>query len=150
LAEDCSRSHWYKRRARNASEYGAKPRSREPNDRTTFAVTSVNPSTGGVYDNVVGDNVADGNGTDKAPTQFGGGGRGSGIRLFASGPGSAVYDNVVIDNEVSGDGLAGIAMHAQLPGGEDIDGNCSGTTTLGPTTSAATRSTARPDRGTSR
>ena len=83
----------------------------------------MNPTLGGVYGNVVRDNVADGNGTDKAPPQFGGGGSGSGIGLFGSGPGSAVYNNVVVDNEASGNGLAGIAMHAHLPGGEDIDGN---------------------------
>ena len=92
-------------------------------DPTTFEVTAVNPTLGGVYGNVVRDNVADGNGTDKAPPQFGGGGSGSGIGLFASGPGSAVYNNLVVDNEASGNGLAGIAMHAHLPGGEDIDGN---------------------------
>jgi Periplasmic copper-binding protein (NosD) len=92
-------------------------------DATTFQVTAVNPTMGGVYGNVVRDNVADGNGTDKAPVQFGGGGSGSGIGLFASGPGSAVYNNLVVDNEASGNGLAGIAMHAHLPGGEDMNGN---------------------------
>jgi hypothetical protein len=92
-------------------------------DPTTFKVTSINPTLGGVYNNVVVDNVADGNGTDKAPPQFGGGGSGSGIGLFASGPGSAVYNNLVVDNEASGNGLAGIAMHAHHPGGEVIDGN---------------------------
>ena len=84
-------------------------------DPTTFAVTAVNPTVGGVYGNVVRDNVADGNGTNPAPPEFGGGGSGSGIGLFASGPGSAVYDNVVVDNEASGNGLAGIAMHAHPP-----------------------------------
>lgn len=90
---------------------------------TTFQVTAVNPKLGGVYGNIVRDNVADGNGTDKAPPQFGGGGTGSGIGLFGSGPGSAVYNNLVENNEASGNGLAGIAMHAHLPGGEDISGN---------------------------
>ena len=90
---------------------------------STFKVTAVNPTLGGVYGNVVRDNIADGNGTDKAPIQFGGGGSGSGIGLFGSGPGSAVYNNVIVDNEASGNGLAGLAMHAHLPGGEDIDGN---------------------------
>jgi parallel beta-helix repeat protein len=92
-------------------------------DPTTFQVTAVNPTVGGVYGNVVRDNIADDNGTNKAPAQFGGGGSGSGIGLFGSGPGSAVYDNVIVDNEASGNGLAGLAMHAHLPGGEDIDGN---------------------------
>ena len=92
-------------------------------DPNTFQVTAVNPTLGGVYDNVVRDNTADGNGTNPAPPQFGGGGSGSGIGLFASGPGSAVYDNIVVDNEASGNGLAGIAMHAHHPGGEDMNGN---------------------------
>jgi parallel beta-helix repeat protein len=90
---------------------------------TTFAITAVNPTLGGVYGNIVRDNIADGNGTDLAPPQFGGGGSGSGIGLFGSGPGSAVYNNVVENNEASGNGLAGIALHAHLPGGEDINGN---------------------------
>jgi hypothetical protein len=92
-------------------------------DPTTFKVTSVNPTQGGVYGNVVRDNIADGNGTDLAPPQFGGGGSGSGLGLFGSGPGSAVYNNFIVDNEASGNGLAGLTMHAHHPGGEDIDGN---------------------------
>lgn len=92
-------------------------------DPTTFTVTAVNPTLGGVYGNVVRDNVADRNGTDLAPAEFGGGGSGSGIGLFASGPGSAVYNNFVVDNEASGNGLAGIAIHAHHPGGEKIDDN---------------------------
>lgn len=92
-------------------------------DPTTFQVTAVNPTMGGVYGNVVRDNVADGNGTNPAPPQFGGLGSGSGIGLFASRPGSAVYNNIVVDNEASGNGLAGIAMHAHVPGGSDMDGN---------------------------
>jgi parallel beta-helix repeat protein len=92
-------------------------------DPKTFEVTAVNPNLGGVYGNIVRENTADDNGTDKAPPQFGGGGSGSGIGLFGSGPGSAVYDNVVDDNEATGNGLAGITIHAHLPGGEDINGN---------------------------
>ena len=86
-------------------------------------VTAVNPTVGGVYGNVVRDNIADDNGTKKAPALFGGGGSGSGIGLFGSGPGSAVYNNLIVGNEASGNGLAGLAMHAHKPGGEDIDGN---------------------------
>jgi len=92
-------------------------------DPSTFAVTARNPMAGGIYDNLVVGNIADDNGTNTAPPQFGGGGSGSGIGLFGSGPGSAVYDNVVTGNEASGNGLAGIAMHAHTPGGEDINGN---------------------------
>ena len=92
-------------------------------DPNTFEVTAVNPTLGGVYDNIVRDNVTDNNGTDKAPPEFGGGGSGSGVGLFASGPGSAVYDNLIVDNEASGNGIAGIAIDAHNPGGEKIDGN---------------------------
>lgn len=92
-------------------------------DPTTFAVTGRNPSQGGVYGNVVRGNIADYNGTDKAPPQFGGGGSGAGIGLFGSGPGSAVYDNVVVHNEAHGNGLSGITIHAHHPGGEDMNGN---------------------------
>lgn len=100
-------------------------------DPTTFAVTGLNPSAGGVYGNTVVGNIADSNGTDKAPPQFGGGGSGAGIGLFGSGPGSAVYDNTVVNNEASSNGLAGITVHAHHPGGEYMDGNAFVNNTLG-------------------
>ncbi|HKC28668.1 MAG TPA: hypothetical protein VKB75_11715 [Jatrophihabitans sp.] len=93
-------------------------------DKTTFEVTGRTPSKGGIFDNVVRDNVTIRNGTAKAPAQFGGvGGSGSGIGIFASGPGSAAYDNIVEHNFTWGNGLAGILIHAHHPGGEDINGN---------------------------
>jgi nitrous oxidase accessory protein NosD len=92
-------------------------------DPQTFQVTGRNPSRGGVYDNMVIDNVADDNGTASAPPQFGGGGSGSGIGVFGSGPGSAAYDNLIEGNEMSGNGLAGFTIHAHHPGGEDVNGN---------------------------
>jgi hypothetical protein len=94
-------------------------------DTTTkpYVVTGRNPSAGGIYDNVVRDNVAIANGTAKAPPQFGGGGSGSGLGLFGSGPGTGVYDNLVTHNFASGNGLAGFTIHAHLPGGEDLNGN---------------------------
>jgi nitrous oxidase accessory protein NosD len=92
-------------------------------DPNTFAVTGRNPSQGGVYDNVVINNVADYNGTAQAPPQFGGGGSGSGIGIFGSGPGSGAYDNLVGFNEMTGNGLAGFTIHAHHPGGEDVNGN---------------------------
>jgi parallel beta-helix repeat protein len=100
-------------------------------DPTTFAVTGLNPSAGGVYGNTVVGNIADDNGTDQAPPQFGGGGSGAGIGLFGSGPGSAVYDNTVANNEASGNGLAGITVHAHHPGGEFMNGNSLVNNTLG-------------------
>jgi nitrous oxidase accessory protein NosD len=92
-------------------------------DPKTFVVTGRNPMNGGVYDNVVRDNIAVRNGTAKAPPQFGGGGAGAGIGVFGSGPGSAAYDNVIEDNYMAGNGLAGFTIHAHHPGGEDVNGN---------------------------
>jgi nitrous oxidase accessory protein NosD len=92
-------------------------------DPTTFAVTGRNPSVGGVFDNVVRDNITVRNGTAKAPPQFGGGGSGSGIGIFGSGPGTGAWDNVVEGNFAEGNGLAGFTIHAHLPGGEDVNGN---------------------------
>lgn len=89
----------------------------------TFAVTGRNPSQGGIYDNVVKDNVTLRNGTAKAPPQFGGGGSGSGIGLYGSGPGTGVYDNLIEGNYAAGNGLAGFNIHAHLPGGEYMNGN---------------------------
>ena len=129
----------------------AQLRARSRFDPTTFVVTGRNPTVGGVYDNVVRDNVAVRNGTAKAPPQFGGGGSGSGIGIFGSGPGSAAYDNLVEGNYAAGNGLAGFTIHAHLPGGEDVNGNQRRrTTSSAPTTPAATASTGRPDRPTSR
>lgn len=92
-------------------------------DPDTFAVTGRNPAVGGVFDNVVKDNVTVRNGTAKAPPQFGGGGSGSGIGIFGSGPGTGAYDNVIEHNYAADNGLAGFTIHAHLPGGEDVNGN---------------------------
>lgn len=82
------------------------------------------PDLGGVYDNVVKDNVAIDNGTATAPPSFGGvGGSGSGIGVLGSGPGSGAYDNLLEGNYLAGNGLAGITYDAHHPGGEDINGN---------------------------
>jgi nitrous oxidase accessory protein NosD len=92
-------------------------------DPQTFEVTGRNPDQGGVFDNVVTNNVADYNGTAQAPPQFGGGGSGAGIGVFGSGPGSGAYDNLIQNNEMTGNGLAGFTIHAHHPGGEDVNGN---------------------------
>jgi len=92
-------------------------------DPTTFEVMGRNPDAGGIYDNVVRGNVTLANGTAKDPPQFGGGGSGSGIGLFGSGPGTGVYDNLVIGNFSAQNGLAGFTIHAHHPGGEDLNGN---------------------------
>jgi hypothetical protein len=93
------------------------------NDDGSMTVTGRNPDLGGVYDNVVRDNVAIDNGTAQAPPQFGGGGSGSGIGIFGSGPGAGAYDNLVEDNYMAGNGLAGFTIHAHHPGGSDVNGN---------------------------
>jgi hypothetical protein len=92
-------------------------------DPNTFKVPGRHPRKGGIYGNAVTNNVTRRNGTAKAPPQFGGGGSGSGIGLFGSGPGTGVYDNTVLDNVSTGNGLAGFTIHAHLPGGEDLNGN---------------------------
>jgi parallel beta-helix repeat protein len=82
------------------------------------------PLQGGVFDNVIRNNVVLRNGTALAPPQFGGvGGSGGGVGIFGSFPGTAAYDNVVEGNYLEGNGLAGVVMHAHHPGGEDINGN---------------------------
>ena len=89
-----------------------------------FHVTGRNPEQGGVYDNRVLNNTVLDNGTATAPAAFGGrGGSGSGIGIFGSGPGSGAYDNLVKGNFIAGSGLAGVAIHAHHPGGEDVNGN---------------------------
>lgn len=92
-------------------------------DPKTFVVTGRNPAMGGVFDNVVRDNVVLRNGTALAPPQFGGGGSGAGVGIFGSGPGSGAYDNLVVDNYIAGSGMAGFTIHAHHPGGEDVNGN---------------------------
>jgi nitrous oxidase accessory protein NosD len=92
-------------------------------DPKTFVVSGRNPAMGGVFDNVVRDNVVLRNGTAKAPPQFGGGGSGAGVGIFGSGPGSGAYDNLVVDNYIAGSGMAGFTIHAHHPGGEDVNGN---------------------------
>ena len=86
----------------------------------TFTLTGRNPTVGGVFDNVIRDNVVLRNGTASNPN---GGASGSGIGIFAPFPGTAAYGNVVEDNYIAGNGMAGFTIHAHYPGGEDISGN---------------------------
>lgn len=71
------------------------------------------PATAGVYDNYVGGNTANGNGTQ---------GQGGGILVAAPGPGTGTYNNVVNGNTANGNGLAGITLHSHAPG-QYLNGN---------------------------
>jgi parallel beta-helix repeat protein len=67
------------------------------------------PSAGGVYQNLVTHNTANGNGS-------------AGIGFFAGPPGAAAWDNAAIDNTANGNGLPGVAIHSHTPG-QNANGN---------------------------
>jgi len=69
----------------------------------------LDPSLGGVYDNLVSNNVSEGNG-------------GAGVGMFAPFPGTASYDNWVIDNTLRNNGEAGVGIHAHAPD-QNVSGN---------------------------
>jgi nitrous oxidase accessory protein NosD len=71
------------------------------------------PSAGGVYDNLIIGNTANGNGTK---------GEGAGILMAGGAPGTAVYGNLVKGNIANGNGLAGVTIHSHAPG-QDLNGN---------------------------
>lgn len=79
---------------------------------------AVDPVTGsptgaaGVFDNLVEDNVSDGNGVA---------GQGAGILLGGGAPFAGVYDNVIRGNVAKGNGLSGVTIHQHLAG--DLNGN---------------------------
>ena len=80
------------------------------------------PTKGGVFDNVIHNNVVISNGTT---------GDGGGI-LFASGAqGGGSYNNTATDNEIAGNGLSGITVHQHAPlsdvSGDIFAGNWIGT-----------------------
>jgi len=79
---------------------------------------AVNPATGlptgaaGVFDNLVEDNVATGNGVA---------GQGAGILMGGGAAYAGVYGNVIRDNFTRGNGLSGVTIHQHLVG--DLNGN---------------------------
>jgi parallel beta-helix repeat protein len=79
-----------------------------------FVNGHLKPSVAGVFNNVIRQNIVDGNGTK---------GFGAGIGLFGPAPGTAVYNNTVEQNVVEGNGLGGVTLHAHLPGGQYMSGN---------------------------
>jgi parallel beta-helix repeat protein len=68
--------------------------------------------TAGVFDNLVADNVVNGNGTV---------GQGAGILMGGGALDAGVYGNVIRDNRATGNGLAGVVIHLHGPG--DLNGN---------------------------
>jgi nitrous oxidase accessory protein NosD len=73
------------------------------------ALAMTDPTMGGVYDNLVIDNVSEGNG-------------GAGVGMFAPFPGTASYDNRVIHNVLRNNGEAGVGIHAHASG-QNVSGN---------------------------
>jgi len=73
------------------------------------ASAMTDPTKGGVYDNLIIDNVSEGNG-------------GAGVGMFAPFPGTASYNNRVIDNTLRNNGEAGVGIHAHAPG-QNVSGN---------------------------
>jgi parallel beta-helix repeat protein len=79
---------------------------------------AVDPMTGqptgaaGVFDNLIEDNVVNGNGIH---------GQGAGILMGGGAPYSGVYGNVIRGNFAYGNGLGGVTIHQHLVG--DLNGN---------------------------
>lgn len=79
---------------------------------------AVNPATGqptgaaGVFDNLIEDNTAIGNGVA---------GQGAGILMGGGAPFAGVYGNIIRGNYTRGNGLAGVTIHQHLVG--DLNGN---------------------------
>jgi parallel beta-helix repeat protein len=67
------------------------------------ATGQLDPSFGGVYDNLVVHNVVTGNGVN---------GFGAGVGIFAPETFTGSYNNTVTDNLIEGNGLAGISVHS--------------------------------------
>jgi hypothetical protein len=66
------------------------------------ATGQLDPTFGGVYDNLIIHNVVKGNGVE---------GYGAGVGIFAPESFTGSYDNTVSDNLIEGNGLAGISVH---------------------------------------
>jgi len=74
---------------------------------------------GGVFDNLVANNVSNGNGTYVGSNTSDG--DGAGILMGGGVLDAAVYGNVIRDNSATGNGLAGVVIHQHAPG--DLNAN---------------------------
>jgi nitrous oxidase accessory protein NosD len=73
------------------------------------AMAMTDPTMGGVYDNLVINNLSQGNG-------------GAGVGMFAPFQGTASYNNRVIHNTLRNNGEAGVGIHAHASG-QNVSGN---------------------------
>jgi nitrous oxidase accessory protein NosD len=99
----------------NATDCGITVPGHNPNALSKTG--QLQPSMGGVYDNVIRGNTVTNNGVK---------GEGAGVLFANAMAGTASYDNLVENNYISGNGLAGVTMHAHTikPGQfEDLSGN---------------------------
>lgn len=85
------------------------------------ATGHLQPSMGGVFRNLIADNVANGNGTGGFRQNVAG--SGAGIGIFAFGPGTGAYNNTVIGNTAEGNGLSGVTLHSHYPFTEYLNDN---------------------------
>ncbi len=85
------------------------------------ATGQLDPTFGGVYDNLVVHNVVTGNGVA---------GFGAGVGIFAPETFTGSYDNTVLSNLIEGNGLAGISVHSHQANA-DVDGNVFTDNTIG-------------------
>lgn len=81
---------------------------------TAVAEGKPQPSKGGIYDNLILDNLSNHNGLKS--------GAGAGVLLAAAAPGGATYENIVKGNTAEGDGMAGVVLHSHAPN-QDLNGN---------------------------
>ncbi len=85
--------------------------------------STVTPSAGGVFNNLVQGNELMNDGVV---------GQGGGVILATGAPGGAVYNNRVEDNSIVGNGLAGVTVHSHSPlAGENLSGNTIRDNTIG-------------------
>lgn len=80
-----------------------------PADLPGACVPEIGASSAGVYDNVVSQNVSEGNGA-------------AGVGIFTPTPGTASYDNLVIGNLIRGNQQGGVVLHSHAVA-QDLNGN---------------------------